>query len=187
MGEKSDASASQVVIIVIGGTFLMEKNQLEDKRILIVDDEPDILDTLEELLSGCAVVKAFSFDEAKRLLENQYFDMTILDIMGVDGYALLDIAREKKVVAVMLTAHALSPEDTAKSYKKGAAYYVPKDEMGDIKVFLNDILQAEKEGKSPWSQWLMRFSSFYEKRFGPEWQEKDKAFWDKFVERYKTW
>ena len=165
----------------------MEKNRLEDKRILIVDDEPDILETLEGLLSGCTVVKASSFDEAKKLLESQYFDMAILDIMGVDGYGLLDIAREKKVMAVMLTAHALSPEDTAKSYKKGAAYYIPKDEMADIKVFLNDILEAEREGRSPWSRWFMRFSSFYERRFGPEWQEKDKDFWDKFMERYKMW
>jgi len=165
----------------------MEKNRLEDKRILIVDDEPDILETLEGLLSGCTVVKASSFDEAKKLLESQYFDMAILDIMGVDGYGLLGIAREKEVMAVMLTAHALSPEDTAKSYKKGAAYYIPKDEMVDIKVFLNDILEAESEGRSPWSRWFMRFSSFYERRFGPEWQEKDKDFWDKFMERYKTW
>ncbi len=166
---------------------MTEKPLIEDKRILVVDDESDILDTLEALLTGCSVVRASTFDEAKNLLETQYFDMAILDIMGVDGYKLLDIANQRKVKAVMLTAHALSPEDTAKSYNGGAAFYIPKDEMVNIKVFLNDILEAESEGKNPWSRWLMRFGTFYEKRFGPDWQEKDRAFWDKFRERYKTW
>jgi len=32
----------------------------------------------------------------------------------------------------MVTAHALSPEKIIKSYKGGAASYIPKEEMGDI-------------------------------------------------------
>ena len=74
----------------------MANNLLDGKRILIVDDEPDILESLEELLSMCDVVKAASFEEAKETLETQYFDMAVLDIMGVDGYKLLAVANEKK-------------------------------------------------------------------------------------------
>ncbi len=48
-------------------------------------------------------------DETKKLLDYEHFDMAILDIMGVEGFELLEIAREKEVIAVMLTAHALSP------------------------------------------------------------------------------
>jgi DNA-binding response OmpR family regulator len=69
---------------------------LEGKRILVVDDEPDVLDTLEDLLSMCEVVKASSFEKAKSLLESGPFDFAILDIMGVNGYDLLDIATKKK-------------------------------------------------------------------------------------------
>ena len=87
----------------------MDKTLLDGKRILIVDDEPDVLATLEDLLSVCDVVKASNFLEAKNLLTTQYFDMAILDIMGVDGYKLLEIANKQKVIAVMLTAHAPSP------------------------------------------------------------------------------
>ena len=119
---------------------MTDKNLLDDKKILIVDDEPDILDTLEELLSMCHVVRSTNFDEAKRELETQRFDMAILDIMGVDGYQILRIAREKNVIAVMLTAHALSVEDTAKSFNEGAASYIPKEEMVNIVTYLNDIL-----------------------------------------------
>ena len=106
---------------------MTNKSLLDGKKILIVDDEPDVLDTLEDLLSTCKVVKATSFEEAKKQLETQSFDMAVLDIMGVNGYELLEIAVAKKVTAVMLTAHALSPEDTIKSFKGGAAFYVPKD------------------------------------------------------------
>ena len=156
------------------------KNLLEGKRTLIVDDEPDVLETLEELLSICDVVKAGSFDEAKELLESQYFDIAILDIMGVDGYKLLEIANQRKVIAVMLTAHALTPDNIVKSYKEGAASYLPKEEMADIVTFLNEILEAKEKGKSFWWRWLERWGSFYDKKFGPDWKDGDKEFWEQF-------
>jgi DNA-binding response OmpR family regulator len=123
---------------------------LKGKKILIVDDEPDVLDTLEDLLSMCQVVKAGSFEEAKKQLKTQSFDMAVLDIMGVNGYELLEIAVAKKVTAVMLTAHALSPEDTIKSFKGGAAFYVPKDKIADMENILTNVLEAKKKGKSTW-------------------------------------
>jgi len=158
----------------------MNSDLLNHKRILIVDDEPDILETLGELLPMCDVVKASSFDEAKNILETQYFDMTILDIMGVEGYKLLEIANERDVIAVMLTAHALTPEDTVKSYEEGAASYVPKEEMTNITTYLSDILEAKEAGKNFWWRWLDRFATYYDKKFGPDWREKDEDFWEKF-------
>lgn len=157
-----------------------KKERLPGKSILIVDDELDVLDTLEELLPMCSVAKASAFDEAKLLLETTYFDLAVLDIMGVDGYALLDIAARRRVVAVVLTAYALTPEDIVKSYTKGAAYYVPKEEMVNIAAFLEDILEAIETGKNPWSRWYQRFASFCERKFGPDWQSSDKNFRDRF-------
>ena len=163
----------------------MEKeNLLEGKKILIVDDEPDVIETLEDLLTMCEVAKASSFEAAQQMINTQKFDLVILDIMGVDGYKLLEIASEKKLTAVMLTAHALSPEDTKISYKKGAAYYLPKEEMVNIAKHLNDVLAAQKEGKNTWFSWLDKFASFYDKKFGPDWQDNDKDFWDKFKYYY---
>ena len=156
----------------------MDENLLNGKRVLIVDDEPDVLATLEDLLSMCDLVKASNFLEAKDLLTTQYFDMAILDIMGVDGYKLLEIAVERKVITVMLTAHALSPEDTRKSFKDGAASYVPKEEMENIVTYLNDILEAKEEGKSLWWRWMERFSDFYDRKFGLDWKDRDKDFWE---------
>jgi DNA-binding NtrC family response regulator len=159
---------------------MADEGMLEGKKVLIVDDEPDVLETLEDLLPMCEVTKATSFDEGKDLLETQYFDMAILDIMGVDGYKLLEIAKEREVIAVMLTAHALSPENTVRSYKEGAASYIPKEEMANITTFLLDILEAREKGKNLWWRWFDRFASYYEKKFGPDWQKDDKEFWKHF-------
>lgn len=156
------------------------KNLLDGKKILIVDDEQDVLDTLEGLLSMCEVKKASSSKEAEKLLGTHAFDIAILDIMGVDGYRLLGIAKQKKVIPVMLTAHALSVENTIKSFREGAASYLPKDEMGNIAVHLNDILEAREKNESSWGRWLDRLGDYYEKKFGPDWKEKDKDFWNRF-------
>jgi DNA-binding response OmpR family regulator len=153
---------------------------LEGKKILLVDDEEDILENLEELLSMCTLVKASTFEQAKELLETQEFDMAILDIMGVKGYQLLEIAKKKKVMAVMLTANALSVEDTLKSLNQGAASYVPKDKMAEITTFLEDILEAKEKDKHLWWRWLERLGSYYDERFGPDWKEKDQDTWSKF-------
>jgi len=159
----------------------MENNSLlEGKSVLIVDDEPDVLDTLEDLLSMCSVVKASGFDAAKTLLDTRPFDLAVLDIMGVDGYRLLEIASDKNVVAVMLTAYALTPEDVVKSYRKGAAYFIPKEEMVNIVTFFEDILEAIEKGKNTWSRWYERLASFCERKFGPQWKETEKDFWDRF-------
>jgi len=157
---------------------MTESSSLEDKRVLIVDDEPDVLETLEELLSMCEIVAASSFDEAQDLLETHGFDMAVLDIMGVNGYKLLDIANEKKILAVMLTAHALTPEDTVKSYKRGAAFFVPKEEMANMTTFLSDVLEAKEKGENYWARWLDRLGHYYDKKFGPGWKDSDKEFWE---------
>jgi DNA-binding response OmpR family regulator len=158
----------------------MGESLLAGKKILAVDDEPDVLDTLEELLDMCQVVKAGTNAEAKEYLQKEKFDLVILDIMGVDGYNLLSIANQKNIPAVMLTANALSVQDTIKSFKLGAAYYVPKEKMGEITSYLEDILEAQQRGKSLMGRWMDRLESYYDKRFGADWKKDDPEFWGKF-------
>jgi DNA-binding NtrC family response regulator len=164
----------------LGGRIMGEKNRLDGKKLLLVDDEPDVLDTLEDVLSMCKTTRAGSFQEARDLLESEYFDMAILDIMGVDGYKLLEISNRQKVSAVMLTAQALSPGHVKKSYREGAAFYVPKEEMSRLTLFLEDILEDLEKGKNPWRRWFGRMASFCERKFGPDWQKEDGDFWEKF-------
>lgn len=149
------------------------------KYVLIVDDEQDVLDTLVELLDMCRLDAASSFSEAKSLMEENQYDIAVLDIMGVDGYELLKIANSHKIPAVMLTAHALSSDNLKRSAEEGAVYYAPKDKINDIASFLADVFQAMDEGKSTWARMFDRLGGFYDKRFhGTDWREKEREFWD---------
>jgi DNA-binding response OmpR family regulator len=154
------------------------------KKILIVDDEKDVLDQLTELLEMCRIDTADSFEAAKKLLESEPYDIAILDIMGVRGFELLAIANKHGIPALMLTAHGLSEENLKKSAEEGAYYYAPKDKMSDIILFVADVLEAREKRKSPWVRWADRLGSYYDRKFhGTGWREKEKAFWE---ERMKT-
>ena len=159
---------------------MKEPDLLDGKKVLVVDDEPDVLESLEELLSMCDVAKASDFESAKAKIERDRFDLVILDIMGVSGYDLLELATQKDMTTVMLTAHALTPENIVKSYKEGAAYFLPKEEMVNIASFLNEILEAKQKGKSTWDNWMNRLAGYCERTFGDKWKDTEKDFWDRF-------
>lgn len=154
---------------------------LVGKKILIVDDEKDVLEFLSELLDSSRVDCATTFEEAKALLEAGHYDAAILDIMGVRGYELLEMAKGRDIPVLMLTAHSLNQESLKKSFQKGASYYVPKDEMAKVDVYLADILEALEKNKNVWLKWYDRLSSFCDRRFGPNWREEDPQFWDSLL------
>jgi len=115
---------------------------LKGKHILAVDDEWDVIETIQEILDEATVDFAQDYESASQKIMKTQYDIAILDIMGVNGFELLDIANERKVISIMLTAKALSPESTVKAYTRGAAFFVPKDEMAKIGVFVEDVLKA---------------------------------------------
>lgn len=154
------------------------------KWILIVDDEKDVLDQLVELLDVCKIDTATSFEEGKQLLENNSYDITILDIMGVRGFELLKIANKQRIPALMLTAHALSEENLKKSAMEGASYYAPKDEIGNVELFVADVIEAREKDKNPWIKWFDRLAGFYDRRFhGTNWREQQREFWKAQLEK----
>ena len=150
------------------------------KRVLIVDDEKDILETLTELLKLCKIDAASSFEQARDLLERYHYDLVVLDIMGVKGFDLLEIANTRHIPALMLTAHALTEESLSKSMKDGAAYFVPKHEMAQIATYVADVLEAKEKNRNPWVRWLKRLGGSFDMIFpGPKWREQEKEFLEK--------
>ena len=73
---------------------------LEGKRILVVDDEPDVLETVLDLLDMCNIDAAPDFETAKKFLQKNTYDIAIFDIMGVRGYDLLEIANKRGIPAL---------------------------------------------------------------------------------------
>ena len=156
---------------------------LKGKKILIVDDEPDILETLSEMLDMCLVDTAPNFETAQKFLKNNTYEVAILDIMGVRGYDLLKITQERGIPALMLTAHALSPENLVKSLKIGAQSYVPKDKIADIEEYVAEIIRHQGESKS--GQWFAKLKPFFDTKFGDGWLDQDRDFWKSFIAERK--
>jgi hypothetical protein len=74
----------------------------------------------------------------------------------------------------MLTAHALTPEALKKSMKLGAVSFLPKEKMPDLIPFLEEVVLGG--GKPVWKRFFDRFGTYFDKRFGPDWMEKDQFF-----------
>jgi CheY-like chemotaxis protein len=157
------------------------RKALKGKWVLVVDDEEDILQTIYELLEMCKIDTASTYEEAKALLEKHQYHVAILDIMGVRGYDLLDIATRRDIPALMLTAHALSKEDLKKSAERGAAFYAPKDEISNIGLYVADVLEARAKKQNSWAKWYERLSGFCDRRFGKNWKDQDPDFWDHLI------
>ena len=156
---------------------MVDLSILKGKKLLIVDDEPDIIDSIVEQLDMCIIQSATTSDSAKQLLEAANFDIAVLDIMGVNGYELLSIVNEKGITAVMLTAHALTPDNFAKAIDEGACAYLPKDSLYEIDVFLAEILEQGKDACGLPGKWFGRLIGYFEKKFGPEWLKEYDGPW----------
>jgi len=158
----------------------MTKGVLEGRRMLAVDDEPDILDVLKEDLDkhGVALDTATTYEEGLQRLHSFTYDAAILDIMGVRGFDLLAFAASREIPVVMLTAHALSPESLKRSIELGARAYIPKDEIDNIAPFIEDVLTLSY--RSAWKSLFSKLGHFFGAHFGPDWRKSEKEFWDKF-------
>jgi DNA-binding response OmpR family regulator len=154
---------------------------LGQKTMLAVDDEPDILDTLGDLLQDhrdLVLHTATSFKQAQQLLYSHNYDCVILDIMGVQGFELLKIASHRGFPVVMLTAHALNPEAFKKSIELGARAYLPKESLVLLPEFLQDILRLSYQ--SVWQKVFNEFLTLFDKRFGSNWRKSEQQFWAEF-------
>jgi DNA-binding response OmpR family regulator len=161
------------------------KSYLAGKRILAVDDEPDILELIHEILEESQVDFAKDYDSASEKLKKNRYDLVILDIMGVNGLKLLEEAVDRKFPAVMLTAHAVNPETLVESIQKGAISYLPKETLSELDDVLSEIFRAYEQGEPPWKLLFDKLGDFFDERFGPDWKEKEKAFWTEFSRTYQ--
>lgn len=99
-------------------------------KILIVDDEEHIRELIRFYLDkeGFSVVQAAGGEEALQLLENEYIDLAIVDIMMpvMDGFQLVEEMKEMKdIPVIMLTAKSQSA-DKLRGFSLGIDDYVTK-------------------------------------------------------------
>lgn len=102
-------------------------------KILIVDDEPTIVELLEEHLrsEGYDTAHAYSGEEALQMLEHDVPDLVLLDLMlpGMDGYEVCRLmqkdSRLNHIPVIMLTARS-AVQNKVMGYERGADDYVVK-------------------------------------------------------------
>lgn len=104
----------------------------ESARILIIDDEDDIRQSLRDFLIrrfDCEITEASNGREALNLLKSQKFDLAFLDIK-MPGISGMDVIKEKKKLGYNLCIWVItrfdSEEIAHKVIEEGADDYMPK-------------------------------------------------------------
>lgn len=160
-------------------------DRISGLRVLAVDDEPDILETIADVLDGAEVERARSYEEAIALLSSdssdgsteRRYDIAVLDIMGVNGMELLTQTANLGIPTVMLTAHAMNSETLRASILQGAQSYLPKEELANLPEHITDVLDAMEANQSTWTRLFNKLGNFFEKAFTPGWRSDDPNFW----------
>lgn len=123
--------------------------RIQSAKILLVDDEPNILAPIEFLMKqqGYEVRKAFSGQEALDILSGYTPDVVILDVMmpGMDGFEVAKSIRNSpslsKTSIVFLTARG-SGSDRDKGYSTGGEVYLTKPfDNDDLVQVVSEVLE----------------------------------------------
>lgn len=100
------------------------------QKILIVDDEENILDLIDYNVrnAGYETSKAIDGKEALSLFEKEEFDLIILDVMlpYIDGFELLKIIRKKSSVPILMLTAKTEELDRVLGLELGADDYLLK-------------------------------------------------------------
>ena len=120
-------------------------------KILIVDDEKDIVETLSFMLEakGFEIISAYDGEEGLKLAKEESPDLIILDVMmpKINGYKICRLlkydAKYKNIPIIMVTARI---QDTVKliGEETGADEYITKPfEFSDVLEVINKYTSKE--------------------------------------------
>ncbi|WP_036601584.1 response regulator transcription factor [Olivibacter sitiensis] len=126
------------------------------EKILIVDDDPNILLSLEFLLrkSGYQVFVAIDGEEAIALVETEKPNLVLLDIMmpKVNGYEVCEFIRSKtewNFMKIIILSAKSKHTDMDLAYEKGADRYLVKPfSTKDLLENIKDLLGESKDAKN---------------------------------------
>lgn len=122
-------------------------------KILVAEDEEPIANLIRMNLTraGYQCVCALDGETAADLMQNDRFDLVLLDIMlpGINGYELMEYARGLELPVIFLTALG-STDHKVKGLKMGADDYISKpfeivELLARVEVVLRRYHKTEKE------------------------------------------
>ena len=106
------------------------------------------------------------------MLDEDDYDLALLDIMGVKGLDLLDVAAERNVPAVMFTAPAINPDYLLKSIERGAILFIPKHDLVNLDELITEVLSIIDNGESPLPHTIKRLEPLMDEFFPASWKAK---------------
>ena len=117
------------------------------QKVLIVDDEKDFLDIIAEriLARGMDVSTATSAEDALNMVEEESFDVVILDFMmpALDGFKALKLMKAKRPeVQIILLTGNVPDEKRVEAKALGALDVIEKPP--DLKDLIQKIKKAKK-------------------------------------------
>ncbi len=152
----------------------MEKSVLNDKWILVVNDQPAVLMALgEEILRvapNCHVDKAIHYENAVELMASFTYDLVILDSLSFRTPDLLSRAVNRfPLPSVVLLTSPYSDSGALKGFvKMGARICAPNENFREIIPFLEDAVR--RENFSGWRRLLEDLTARFRGRIKPGWQ-----------------
>ena len=124
-------------------------NSSSSKRVLIVDDEPDLRELLEITVRGMDLDAATAADlgEARALLADHHFGLCLTDMRLPDGDGLSLVshiqAEHPTVPVAVITAHG-SVEAAVLALKKGAFDFLTKPlDLGNLRNIISTALHLD--------------------------------------------
>mgnify|MGYP006280599123 CR=1 FL=1 len=125
-----------------------------DRKILVVDDDEELVDFLEDYLEKDSydVRGTYNGKDALRLFREREFDLVVLDLMlpEMDGYRVCErMRREAETPIIMLTAKT-SDEEKIKGLDLGADDYVTKPfSPGELLARIRAALRRVEDEEGP--------------------------------------
>lgn len=130
------------------------------KKVLIADDESEIIDIVKKMLKDkYEVIEAYDGEECYRKAKEEKPDLILLDILmpKMDGWETLEKIKAdeeiKDIPVSMLTALPLTPDDTKdKPIDKIENYIVKPFTRGTLLKKLEDIFEREREARETYEE-----------------------------------
>ncbi len=131
-------------------SLLKGQGKMTLEKILLVDDEPNILELLSVALESerCRVLEADNGKEALAIIEQEEPQVVLLDIRmsDMDGLEVLHQIKEfnQATSVIMMTAYG-AMETVLEATKQGAYDYLTKPlDLEKVKVLIRKALEAQK-------------------------------------------
>ncbi|MFT3984359.1 MAG: response regulator transcription factor [Lachnospiraceae bacterium] len=132
---------------------------MERQKVLIVDDDREIVDLIDLYLAGenYEILKAYDGKECAELLRNHAISLLVLDIMmpHIDGLTICKDLRERSNIPVIMVTAKTNPLDKVQGLTIGADDYItkpfhPLELVARIKAQMRRFTQLNPHNQSQW-------------------------------------